>query len=86
MQNAQAADQARIGELQNALGAAHGELHHLRGAAAAAAAAAGPGQRAGAAERFEPSLVDAKGFTKVPNFSGNANQWSTFRVQVPQFR
>ena len=86
MQNAQAADQARIGELQNALGAAQGELHHLRGAAAAAAAAGpGPGPRAGAAERYEPSLVDAKGFTKVPNFSGNANQWSTFEFKFLNF-
>ena len=87
MQNAQVADQARIGELQNALGAAQGELHHLRGAAAAAAAAAGPGPgpRAGAAERHEPSLVDAKGFTKVPNFSGNANQWSTFEFKFLNF-
>ena len=85
MQNAQTADQARIADLQNALGAAQGELHHLRGAAAAAAAAAGPGPRAGAAERFELSLVDAKGFTKVPNFSGNANQWSTFEFKFLNF-
>ena len=85
MQNAQTADQARIAEFQNALGAAKGELHHLRGAAAAAAAAAGPGQRAGAAERFEPSLVDAKGFTKVPHFSGNANQWLTFEFKFFNF-
>ena len=84
MQNVQTADQARIAELQNARGAAQGELHHLRGAAAAAAAA-GPGPRAGAAERFEPSLVYAKGFTKVPSFIGNANQWSTFEFKFFNF-
>ena len=88
MQNAQTADQARIAELQNALGVAQGELHHLRGAAAAAAAAAGPGPpgpRVGAAERFDQSLVDAKGFAKVPNFSGNAKQWSTFEFKFLNF-
>ena len=87
MQNAQTADQARIAELQNALGVAQGELHHLRGAAAAAAAAGPgpPGPRVGAAERFEQSLVDAKGFTKVPNFSGHASQWSTFEFKFLNF-
>ena len=86
MQNAQTADQARIAEFQRALGAAQGELPHLRGAsAAAAAAAAGPGPRAGAAEQFEPSLVDAKGFTKVPNFSGSVKQWSSFEFKFRNF-
>ena len=81
MQQAQASDQQRITELQNALGAARGEIHRLQGVAANAAAA-GPAPRAGAEDRRpDRTLIDAKGFVKVPNFNGNANQWSTFEFK-----
>lgn len=83
MQNTQIADQRRIAELQNQLGAARGELQRLHEAGAAANAAQGPPARG--ANAHERSLVEAKGFAKVPNFNGDARTWGTFEFKFVNF-